>query len=70
MFGKAAPVTALRHAAVFLTGLICATSIADHAAAADLPIPVNPKAETTSSAAPNGARLYEQFLKWLETHPR
>ena len=70
MFGKAAPVTVLRHAAIFLTGMICATSIADNAAAADLPIPPNPKTETTSATTANGARLYEQFLKWLETHPR
>jgi hypothetical protein len=70
MFGKAAPVTVLGCAAVFLTGLICATLIAEQAAAADLRIPVSPKTQVTPAALPNAARLYEQFLKWLETHPR
>jgi hypothetical protein len=69
MFGKAAPVTLLGYAAIFLTGLMCATLIAEHAAAADLTIPVSPKTEATGASAPNGARLYQDFLKWLESHP-
>jgi hypothetical protein len=69
MFGKAAPVTALRSAAIFLAGLIGATSLVEDAAAADLRIPAAPKTEA-SAAAPSSARLYEQFLEWLRTHPR
>jgi hypothetical protein len=69
MFGKAAPVTALRSVAIFLTGLIGATLIVDDAAGADLRIPAAPKTQVTA-AAPTSERLYEQFLKWLQTHPR
>jgi hypothetical protein len=69
MFGKAAPVTVLRSAAIFLAGLIGATLIVEDAAGADLRIPAAPKTQETA-AAPSSARLYEQFLEWLRTHPR
>ncbi len=70
MFGKAAPVTVLGYATILLSGLVCATLIVESAAAADLRLPVSPKTQATPVSPPNHAGLYEQFLKWLQTHPR